>query len=1199
MSWPKDPFITDSAYKTPLPCQPCERQVWRAVAALYVYDTLASLMKINNTEAERLTSPQSPLMPGSRMTAAPASYGGGSSSSTPRSAIARAEAVERRSAFLAAAAPASAMSARYSSNSTASSCTVSPLSAQMIKRSFPDSPGAIAVEAEAEMAGVPVSPPPPVLTVPPSTSAYAVKGVAGSWSTSNSNNKRIDSNGSMSGTTAYIRATSLRALEPLQSLLMELAEKQLVLGGGVVDVAVQHPLPCLRVELVRLLLTYPFWDWSMCAPVAVAAGTGDVDLLPLLMEVKELDPNAGFPLTVAVRRRQEAEVLPFLLSHHRIRPNYGGAFYAAVVLGNVPAMHLLGDAADVNVNRFASNEGTSALLYALRQYLICRRWELQQVQLEPPSATPLLHAMKAHQGSTSPTRIGSDALKRGNDEATTATPLMVARPDSSSPKETTRNTGAAAAREAGSVDWTTRHPPSPSALSPPATPAGGPHDSVLLGSRSPGAGADTDEEKEESAAAATASSGFDRDTVSHSGDSTHISAFRKDTQEHPLRTTRHWLEVLLYLLDHPAIEVNAGFYMTPLQICVLAGDVEVVGWLLQHPHLRPSHIPKATTALRNSYYLLQHHTLSQRMMQCVVATPVEMAVQLRHFEIFRDLVRDRRVQVPVRLTIDLERIAADGAAVAFLTILAQYRDEWESWGWRWRRRCLLVSTAATTIFAVCFWTMVLVWSDTLQAALLVLTVTYAVCAALSVASYLWEVRKLRNATEASFTQGSATLLALVRHLCPSWSAQQQCAAVVVLLVCPGLVPLLDLLCAWCIYMVHRSRRPLEAAVCDTSPHAVAPAAAAAASATRSTHQSSTVQQQHGRPLRNPRLPPEGERPLEMERPSSTVSSRWSAGVLSCVEHSANGSFPEASPGLSTGGRGGGVGSEGFSRSRPAAARTRRQSGANRTSTGAAHNVQGTESCDASLTSPQTSGVQQHSFVAASSASRNTNSMASPSTCATRSSGPWVVPGRPSRYLLTTEYHAPDLLLRALAYSAFDTVLTLPRLLACVVGIFMFLYMAFPSAAPSSSHSSNSVQTPGTTVAADVLRSRSVFTLYYSVKLSSPVMLVRPTAYNISGELSMADVAAAAASSAATPAYTIGIGVVGCLGLLSSMIGGTALLGMMGSLRCVTVQAFFVSSGHRAEAKAGVEGAAEGRVGGDAEWQVIRHRERAEQPEYLM
>ncbi|KAG5502812.1 hypothetical protein JKF63_04580 [Porcisia hertigi] len=40
----------------------------------------------------------------------------------------------------------------------------------------------------------------------------------------------------------------------------------------------------------------------------------------------------------------------------------------------------------------------------------------------------------------------------------------------------------------------------------------------------------------------------------------HNAVHRQDAAIHSPQTTQHWRDVLLYLLDHPAIEVNAGFY---------------------------------------------------------------------------------------------------------------------------------------------------------------------------------------------------------------------------------------------------------------------------------------------------------------------------------------------------------------------------------------------------------------------------------------------------------------------------------------------------------------------------------------------------------------------------------------------------------------------------------------------------------------
>ncbi|KPA79504.1 hypothetical protein ABB37_05330 [Leptomonas pyrrhocoris] len=1232
MSWPKDPFVTDGAYKTPLPSQPCERQVWRVVARLYAYNTLAALMKVN--EGVTAASAAPPPSPSGRFSAVPAALPASRDITSPTgsagSTTARAKVVERRSAFLVAADSSSGVSHR----------TCSPSSTQPVRRAHTDPlVNAAPTTAAAGVSGGGSTTPPLVTEVPATaslslpSSTYSVRGSSRGW------NNTSGSGGSMGRATGCMRAASLRALEPLQSLLREFAEKQWTMSAGVVDVAVQHPLPCLRVELVRLLLTYPFWDWSMCAPVAVAAGIGDIDVLHLLVEVKELDANTGFPLTVAVRRGQEEAVVPFLLSHHRIRPNYGGGFFTAVVLGNVRAMYLLGDAAGVNVNRFANNEGTSALLYALRQYLACRRRALQQQQVQldtppPPPLQPSSHATKPHQAVTSPTEISSDALNKEEEEEISTTPLLVVHSGGDS--------GGAECATGRSVS-----------SSPPSMPQGAQRDNPLFGSRSPeveieapeGEEMGLERERQEqrrgrsrcvlprAAAAAAAASGVaggatvatphGRDLTA---DDTLTGSLRKDSQGCPLQTARHWREVLLYLLDHPAVEVNAGFYMTPLQVCVLAGDAEVVSWLLQHPHLRPSRLSKAMTAFRNSYYLLRHHGLSLPAMQCVVAAPIEMSSQLGHLDIFRLLARDQRIHVPVGLTMDLERSAADGEVIPFLTVLAQYREEWEGWGWRWRRRCLLIATASTTVFALCFWIMLLLWRRTLQGCLLVLTGTYVLSAVVSVLLYVWEVYGQRCAAAASLTHGATALLALVRHLCPASSSLRQHTAVATLLACPGALPLLDVLCAWCLYSVHRSRRRLQPA----SGSSANDAAAAAATASSHSVTPTAVGLTHGGPshphphhphhyhehdhhARPPARTQRAAEPLsEMERLSSTGSWGWSVGVPHASEFSSSGSFSDASPGASMYGPTAGAGNESFSRPRPAVARTRRQTafvgdgeGNSRSTvnnncnaaTGAGARAQATDWRSTSMTSPPSGGGRHRlSFAAASSTGGAASSgMASPSLCTSRSRGSWVVPGRPSRYVLTTEYHAPDLLLRALAYSAFDRVATLPRLLTCVVGIFMFMYMVFPSAAPPSSASSSSSHTASTVHAvAGAIRSHSSFTLYYGAT-PPPITLQQPSAYNLSAAASEVVMAA---SSPDLPAYTFGVGLIGLCGLVSSVIGGGALLGMMGSLRTVTVQAFFVNPSDKADIKGG-NSRVEGRAGGHTDWQAMRHRAREAQPEYAL
>ncbi|KPI88346.1 hypothetical protein ABL78_2585 [Leptomonas seymouri] len=1191
MSWPKDPFISDGAYKTPLPSQPCERDVWRAVVRLYEYNTLTALMKAHDGATKVAPTPPArspaPLLSGDQLTAAPDALRADanilSPIGSPRSITSREEVVARRGAFLAAA---SAVSSHSSISSVGSSSMASPLSAQAIGQAQIDS---LATAASTTTTAISISgsATPSVTVVPPAASLsqpnspYAARGSSGS-------RRKSDA---MGWTTGSICAATLRALGPLQCLLLECAEKQWTMNAGVVDVAVQHPLPCLRIELVRLLLTYPLWDWSMCAPVTVATGSGDIELLRILLEVKELDPNTGFPLVVAVRRRQEV-VLPLLLSHHRIRPNYGGAFYAAVVMGNVQAMHMLGDAAAVNVNRFASNEGTSALLYSLRQLLNCRRWELEQAQLEPLPSTPPVYPMKPHQSVTTLARIATNESKE--EEKITATPLPVVHSGGSG--STTVGVSPLRGDGGGGADGKRR-----SSL-PAHTSLGCRRDSPLLARGVAVTAAGWEEEDEQrsgrgrrvpssGAAAAAASSGLEgavmveTTALSVAAEGTQAGALRKDTKEQPMQTARHWLEVLLYLLDHPAIEVNAGFYMTPLQMCVLAGDADLVSLLLQHPHLHPNRVPKATTAFRNSYYLQKYQTLSQLTMQCVVVPPFEMASQLHHLDIFRLLARDQRIRVPVQLTLDLERSAADSLAIAFLTILAQYREEWEGWGWRWRRRCLLIAATSTTVSALCYWAVLFFWHSTLHGCLLVLTSTYAISTFVSVLLYLWEVHRLRHTTEESFTHGDTTLLALVRHLHPAWSSLQHHLAVLTLLACPGMLPLLDVLCAWCMRSIYRSRRSLQTVSSSSADGAAVTPTAATASG--STH----AGQHHHQHSPYYRSQPAGELLSEMERLSSTQSWGQGIGISNTSGLSDNNSLSEVSHGVTTGDLKMCASNASVSHPRPVGARARWQSafgGSNHATAREGANAQGADLYDASIPSTPDGGRRQISFGASSSTGKgDAGTTVSPSLCTSRSYGPWVVPGRPSRYVVTTEYRVPDLLLRALLYSSFDRVLTLPRLLTCVVGIFMFMYMVFPSAAPSPSSHSSLVHS--TTAA---IRGHSSFTLYYGVS-PSLITLAQPTAYSLGGAAGLE-----AASSSDLPAYTVGMGFIGLCGLLSSVIGGGAMLAMMGSLRTVTVQAFFVGPNDKADAKDGNSRVA-GRPAGNRDWQAARHHTRETQLDYAL
>ncbi|GET89173.1 hypothetical protein, unknown function [Leishmania tarentolae] len=1161
MPWPQDPFVSDGGYTTPLPQQPCEAALWRAVTSLYQYSSLEALLKVSDTATTAApNSLASPVPAGSKVASMTQALHAGApaeledivapcsqtSATSLREPVTRAKVMLRRSAFIAADDAAMSLS------------TSSPPLTPSIA-----SPAATSVAVSvANPSAVPL----PRSHASPGPLLRCRSRSAVSW------NDKDDL--LLSGsTTGYICAACHRVLEPAQALLTQFHADKLHVGASVVDVAVQHPLPCLRVELVRLLLTFKGWNWSMCAPVAVAAGVGDMDVLRCLLSVEELEPNLGFPLRVAVQCHQNEHVLPFLVSHHRIKPNYGNAFHAAVVTGNTEAMYILGAATAVNVNRFVNSEGTSALLYALRQFLMCSFIETAAQQPSPTTASATLHSRKPLRGITSPS---SPLPPTAQESMVTISPHLAgetiggARPPAKhwflnpASGDDDRSRAASPTVEApyGGVQSASV---SSRATEPPC------HDDKTLFCNASSAWA-MDVGKDDVTEAAH---GEDRGNR-------HTLTFRQDTPTHRRATARHWQGVLLYLLDHPAIEVNSGFYATPLQIAVLAGNVEVIAWLLQHPHLCPNRLPKAASVLRDTYSALQRRDISEDILKRVISTPVEMAMQLHQVEVFKLLVHDQRVRIPVQLTMDLEKLAWNTEAIPYLTILAQHRADWEGWGWRSRRQCLLIATAATSLIALCSWIVWCAWYDSLQACGAVLLCTYAVQVVMSVILFAWEAYMTRTTSSAAqglTSKPASVLAAFVRHLVPACSRAWRGGASVMLLLCPGMLPLLDLLCAWSLYKVHRSRRPLQAAARAGSP-------ALAASPQRLPVGPTDNHTSHVS------LPHTSREQVDCPRRQSTwlspAARRWS-GVPITLNVSSHDRFTEAS------GTGNLSLKESSSYPHPATVRIRRQvltgggvPGRLHTGGGAPASAaaEGAASASAHKGTACTAGhaaASEGELASGTASSTVTNRITFSPSFGRRD--PWVVPGRPSRFAASTEYHAPDLTLRALAYLTYDSLLVAPRMLLSIVGIFMFMSMVFPSSTPAPSLPSTEmiekvvttdvggVMPPRfATAVSDGTTTHAVFPVHYHERVLAAV--------TSGGMTSVVE-----ANHTDLPQLTTMMKLVGLCGLAASIVSGAMLLAMAASLRSITTPSS--SSSLKSKRHADVGLCSDGLVLRHCEWEGTR------------
>lgn len=690
------------------------------------------------------------------------------------------------------------------------------------------------------------------------------------------------------------------------------------LGAGVIDVAIQHPLPLLRLELLRLLLDYNNWCWDMCGPVAVAAAVGDTDVLQALLQCEEMDPNVGFPLRVAVLSWHHHDVLPLLLQHHRIDLNFGSAFDAAVRCGNIEAMNLLGATTGVNVNVYAANEGTFSLNHSIRRYLGSSSQrggeaysECEQEEAQGSSGVPFAVDEK----SSGASQVGLPRVTK----SLLTTPVISRLPEAEE-----------------------RHQS---------------YAAPSLGKRS-------------------------RQLLSSPVDDDRPARFS---------SAAHWRSVLLYLLNHPAIEVNLGYSETPLYMAVRAADHELIGWLLQHPRLNPNRTPKSVQVLRSSTCCLDPHHTASRALQQVVASPLELTFFLKRVRTFALLIRDRRVEVPTRLVMRLERTSLDHIAIPYLTALAVIREDWEGFGWRWRRRCLTAAVVGNLILSLCIW-IALFWSSAyLRAAARVLCLTSLAGVVMTWISFYWLRRKAAAAVTASpaaraRAAASTSLSVFLQHQLPHWSARQRQFLMVALLSLPSIVPALDCICLWNMRQALALRHPLP----------------------------SRAESRLSSPSAN-----------VFDQPDTEVSC-WREETLDCCSTSvAVESAIKAPPRAAL-------------RSRhPPKTLPRVEVTGNESTWVVGRQLLSAESL------PLAAAVQMPSVrVPGGSSSPVVEDGVAASAPMASVLNRLVVPGQPSSFALVQEYSAPDLVRRGLAYTSFDVHMTGARLLLSLVSLFVFLFLIF-------------------------------------------------------------------------------------------------------------------------------------------------------------
>ncbi|CAD2217215.1 hypothetical protein AGDE_12558 [Angomonas deanei] len=204
------------------------------------------------------------------------------------------------------------------------------------------------------------------------------------------------------------------------------------------------------------------------------------------------------------------------------------------------------------------------------------------------------------------------------------------------------------------------------------------------------------------------------------------------------------MEMLYVLLSQPSIDVNKGYAMTPLQLAVKEGCLEIVQLLLLHPTLYPNSISIAADCFRESFASMRHHTFSTEELKGLVLPPLDLALYHRNPSMFSLLVHDSRLRLTERLQHQLERDPWQWDHVPFMEALAVLRPlEWEGWSWRWRRQCILWGSITYVVLSLCNLALWIFFSkDVLDNSLTrIFVVMYAVSGIVGIVGYLLQRKK--------------------------------------------------------------------------------------------------------------------------------------------------------------------------------------------------------------------------------------------------------------------------------------------------------------------------------------------------------------------------------------------------------------------------------------------------------------------------
>lgn len=545
-----------------------------------------------------------------------------------------------------------------------------------------------------------------------------------------------------------------QSLQPLASYLKTLDEHRArgggaTIGASVIDVAIQIPHEGLRLEAVRLLLSFGQWSFAFCGPCAVSAWVGDVAVLELLLADERIDINTGMPLVWAVRAGA-LPVLRRLLRDPRTLVNYGNPYLEAVKAASIEAMAILGAHTSTNVNNIRDNSGTQPLVYSMRRFLECANFDTIADGPRVGGSRPVAEAAGAYSSPTAHHSLRSAAY---------AVPVSLYPPCSE-----------------GLEGPNTR--PQPRWLSC---------------------------------------------TLPRS------AAHERSADRHRYRTCGAVLDAVL---AHERIDVNSGYYASPLQMAVRAGSEDAIRRLLRHPRLQPNETPQPNKHLSMALTALHSRNaqtvgaLSMRALMDSVAPPIVLAYKLRHLSVFKVLLTDKRVTVPSEVLDELERDPLDLGTVPYLEAIALYRVQWESWAWRCRRRCLVaaaVTSCVLTVVDMCLlcgcWShvgVIIMVMNILGSATSIGVLAYRsyrhreqLLVALSTSQRVRRDSSSRMTPLSSSLAAAMTLTNLVVTRAPLrrlalWSV----------LVLPPLVPVADVWAAWQVQSITNSRR--EALLCCVS-----------------------------------------------------------------------------------------------------------------------------------------------------------------------------------------------------------------------------------------------------------------------------------------------------------------------------------------------------------------------------------------------